>query len=185
MLTYVLFILVIIITFLITLKIMFINRYKKQIKKEHKRTEQYKNKALQLEKMIEGQTRRKSFRIDVHLDDCRFEIADVKRDLEKPLQEIAGRGIVRDLSFDGLRLQSEVDLPVKAAITLQISFTFENEPFTFKGVLLRKEERINERAYTYGLRFTEADLRSQNEFNKLLMAKELEIRNQLLKGMKG
>lgn len=183
MLAYVTIALVVVITLLITLEIVFINRYKKQLTEEHKRSEQFENKAAQLEQLIKGQTRRKSFRVDVHIEDCHFEIIEAARRKMHDLEVSSGKGVIKDLSFDGLRLETPIDLPVKDAVTMNVKFMFEQKPFVFKGVLLRKEERVNEHSFAYGLRFTEADLRTKNEFNKLLMAKDLELRNKLLREM--
>lgn len=180
MLAYIIIAFVIVVTGLITAKIVFISRYKKQLLQEHKRSKQFEDKALQLEQLIKGQTRRSSFRVDVHVEECQFEIIDAARRKIHELEVSSGQGVIKDLSFDGLRLETSIDLPVKDAVTMSVEFTFEDKPFTFKGVLLRKEERVNEQSFAYGLRFTEADLRMKNEFNKLLMAKDLELRNKLL-----
>lgn len=180
MLMYTIIAFVIVVTTLLTAKIIFINRYKRKLEQEYKRSEQFESKAKQLEQLIKGQTRRSSFRVDVHVDECHFKIVEAKRRKLGELEVSGGKGVIKDLSFDGLRMETPIDLPVKDAVTLSIQFTFEDKPFTFKGVLLRKEERVNEHSFAYGLRFTEADLRMKNEFNQLLLAKDLELRNKLL-----
>lgn len=177
---YVTIILVGVITLLITGKIILINRYKKQLIEEHKRSEEFESKAMQLEQIIKGQTRRKSFRVDVHIEECQFEIIESARCNLHSMEVSKGKGVIKDLSFDGMRLETSLDLPVKDAVTLNVKFIFEDKPFEFNGVLLRKEERVNKQVYAYGLRFTKTNLRMKNEFNQLLMAKDLELRNKML-----
>src|SRR5690625_41990 len=175
--------LVFVILSLITLIIYFIFEYKRHLNQKDAQIKKLSQKIDDFEKRLKEKDRRNSFRLEADIEKCKFQILKIG---DKEIDLIKGRiglGIIRDVSFTGLRLESEFDLPVKDVVEVKLEFEFENHELELKGLLLRKEEHINNKNFIYGIKLIETDARMQNHFNKIIRNKELENRRNLISGI--
>lgn len=133
-----------------------------------------------LDKKLKDKERRKSFRLKVDIEECEFQILKIGNKNIDRVKDRKGIGIIKDLSFTGLRLESAYDLPVKDVVEIKLEFEFDEHELELKGVLIRKEEHIYKGKFIYGIKFIETNKKTQTEFNKLLRNKELENRRKKL-----
>lgn len=135
---------------------------------------------VSLEEKLKDKERRNFLRLPIGNEVCKFyilKIGDKDIDLVKNRM---GEGIISDISFTGLHLESIYNLPVKDAVEIKMEFEFDNHEFEIRGLLMRKEEHINSNKLIYGVKFIEAETRAQNDLNKLIRNKELEKRRKML-----
>lgn len=150
--------------------------YKRELNTKKKQIENLTENLDDLNEKLQEKDRRKSFRLKTESEECEFQILKIG---DKNINLIKGRkgsGVISDVSFTGLRLESEFDLPVKDVVEIELVFEFNNYPVELKGLLVRKEENINNSNFTYGVKLIETDQKKQNDFNKLVRDKELENR---------
>jgi hypothetical protein len=103
---------------------------------------------------------------------CRWAICRVG---ERKVQELYVEGIVLDLSAGGVRMQTELDLPIRQGIELVVCFQLEGEEFRFMANILRKiDTRSN---YEYACEWVDI---SEDERQKLL-----QILNRLVLSRRG
>ena len=78
-----------------------------------------------LDKKLKDKERRKSFRLKVDIEECEFQILKIGNKNIDRVKDRKGFGIIKDLSFTGLRLESAYDLPVKDVVEIKLEFEFD------------------------------------------------------------
>ncbi len=110
--------------------------------------------------------RRRGFRVTLTDTDCYFTLADSNDKNLEPLRNKKGKGWVRDISWIGIKMACQYDLPIRKGIILQIEFTIKNEEFTVLGKIVRKEDLMNE--FNYGIEFTDMKVSEQQKLYQVL-----------------
>ncbi|XJZ27516.1 PilZ domain-containing protein [Bacillota bacterium Lsc_1132] len=127
-----------------------------------------------LQAKLKEKERRESFRVKLLEQECTFEIIDFDDKLLEQLKHRQGKGEIRDISRTGLKLICDYDLPVRKHIFLQLYFLLQDEEFSFKGKIVRKEELMND--IIYGIEFIEADSTEQQRLYQVIQKLEIERR---------
>jgi c-di-GMP-binding flagellar brake protein YcgR len=115
---------------------------------------------------------REAFRVDILMEECVFDVVKIgNNSLDNSLGK---RGKVRDLSFSGMKLISDVDLPVREHVLIRLKISVKDEQFELLGVIKRKEEYDLRSKIVYGIEFKNVDEAHKTALYQLLNAIEVE-----------
>lgn len=125
--------------------------------------------------------KREAFRVDVDIlmEECEFDVVKI-RDI--PVKNNVGnRGKVKDLSFGGMKLISEVDLPAREHVLLRLKITIKDQRFELLGEIKRKEEYDLNSEFVYGIKFNHIDEEDKQALYQLLNTIEARRKKKQLK----
>jgi c-di-GMP-binding flagellar brake protein YcgR len=115
---------------------------------------------------------REAFRVDILMEECVFDVVKIgKTSLDN---NKGNKGKVRDLSFSGMKLISDVDLPAREHVLLSLKIIVRDEQFELLGVIKRKEEYDLRSKIIYGIEFKNVDQTHKTALYQLLNAIEVE-----------
>lgn len=145
-----------------------------QMKEKNSEINELQTSVKNLENKLEVQESR-AFRLRLFEHSCTFEFIEFGDPKLSRLKHRQGEGIIRDISSTGLQLITDLDLPVRKEITLQMTFAIEGEKFVLPGKLVRKEEGMKQLAY--GLEFISMSMKDQQRLIRVLQKLEIKRRN--------
>ncbi|TFB13288.1 PilZ domain-containing protein [Filobacillus milosensis] len=115
---------------------------------------------------------RKAFRVNLPLEKCEFEIVKVGE--EPGILNKYEQGKIKDLSMGGMKLITEIDLPVRKHVVLTLFFNLYGKEYKLNGIVKRKNEFHLESKFTYGIEFKNVDSRTKRTLYRLLNNIEIE-----------
>lgn len=148
--------------------------YMRQLRRKDDQIYLLKESLTDLKAKLRDTERRRAFRINLLDQVCIFEFIDFGDKLLEPLMQRKGEGKIKNIGRTGIKLSCEFDLPVRKQIFLQLYFVLDDEEFTFKGKIIRKEELMNE--IIYGIDFIEADPKEEQRLLQVIQRMEIERR---------
>lgn len=148
--------------------------YQRQLRKKLDPINALQESLADLQAKLKEKERRENFRVKLLEQECTFELIDFGDKLLERLKHRQGEGKIRDISRTGLKLICDYDLPVRKHIFLQLHFMLQDEEFSFKGKIVRKEELMND--IIYGIEFIEADSNEQQRLFQVIQKLEIERR---------
>ena len=151
--------------------------YVRQLRKKDREINLLKESLTDLQAKLKDMERRRAFRIKLIDQKCIFGLIDFGDKLLEPLRHKKGEGKIKDISHTGIKLSCEFDLPVRKQIVLQLQFVLDNEEFSFKGKIVRKEELMNE--INYGIDFIEADPKEKQRLYQVIQRMEIQRRKKM------
>ena len=117
-----------------------------------------------------GPLKRKDFRISLD-QECTIEFIEFEN---KQLNKLLHKKIVchlENISVSGVKILSELNLPVKPKIIVSINFYIKNKEFNLIGEIVRQEVHTQKNLFGYGIRFINMNhieqkklLRTLNEY---------------------
>lgn len=146
----------------------------KQLRKKDDQINLLKEALKDLQAKLKDKEKRRAFRVTLLDGKCIFEFIDFGDKLLEPLRHRKGEGKIKDISRTGMKMSCEIDLPVRKQIFLQLRFVIDDEEFSFKGRIVRKEELLNE--IIYGIDFIEADPKEEQRLYQVIQRMEIERR---------
>lgn len=151
--------------------------YLRQLRKKDEQINLLKESLADLQAKLKDKERRRAFRIKLLDQVCIFEFIDFGDKLLEPLKHRKGEGKIKDISCTGMKLSCEFDLPVRKQIVLQLGFVLDDEEFSLKGKIVRKEELMNE--INYGIDFIEAAPKEKQRLLQVIQRMEIERRKKI------
>lgn len=148
--------------------------YVRQLRKKDDQIDLLKESLTDLQAKLKDKERRRAFRIKLLDQVCIFEFIDFGDKSLEPLKQRKGQGKIKNISRTGIKLSCEFDLPVRKQIVLQLHFVLDDEEFSFKGKIVRKEELMNE--IIYGIDFIESDPKEEKRLLQVIQRMEIERR---------
>ncbi|PWA12761.1 PilZ domain-containing protein [Pueribacillus theae] len=117
----------------------------------------------------------RAFRLKLFEQECIFELIDFGDKLLEGLKHKTGKGKILDISHTGMKLNSELNFPVRKEIFLQLYFELQKEKFSLKGKIVRKEEFLND--FSYGIQFIGVNPVEEQRLYMLIQKIEIEKRS--------
>jgi len=142
----------------------------KELKKKDKKIDKLSKKVKE---MKEDTNSREAFRVNFFIKKCAYSILEIAN--QTSIDNSWKEGEIRDLSFKGMKLISDFDLPVKKRVKLKIKFNLGDEDFTLVGIIVRQEIYKDEPQMIYGIQFMN-DTQNQKALFKVLNKVEIENR---------
>ena len=91
----------------------------------------------------------KRFIIPKEFQECTFQV--IRFGEMRQLPKNPAKGILKDISVGGLRLESQLDFPVRREVDIRISFKLAEQEFNLYGNLAWKlEDKVK---FNYGVKF--------------------------------
>jgi len=150
---------------------------KKQIRQRDIHINNLMESLAGLQMKLKDKERRKAYRLKLTEQKCFFELIDFGDPLLNKLKHRESEGLLKDVSRTGAQFTCPIDLPVRKEIILQIYFSLQDEAFSFKGKIVRKEEQLQH--ITYGVHFIDIDEAEQQRHVRRLQKMEI-VRRKLL-----
>lgn len=164
---------VLLISLFVVLLVVLRRKYKKEIIQKDKLIKNLTARTEKLHEIIRGKERRGSFRLKVDID-CKFQpikIGDKKIEI---LKDDMHSGVINDISFTGLQLETTYNLEIKEMVEIWLDFELEHRKLQLKGLIVRKEDNIKKQNVVYGIKFVGNNMTTHNKLNQLIRLKEIE-----------
>lgn len=149
--------------------------YLRQLRKKDDQIDQLKESLTNLQAKLNETERRRGYRAKLLDQECVIELIDFSDKMLEPLRNRKGKGKIKNISPTGMKMSCEFDLPIQKQIVLLIHFVLNDEEFTFKGKIVRKEVLMNE--IIYGIDFFGADPKEEQRLLQVINRMEIERRN--------
>ena len=128
---------------------------RRELKKRNMKIHELQESVNSLQMQLENKEKRKTFRVKLLKQKCTFTITDFGDPKFEILKNKKSEGEIIDVSSTGMKISCPLDLPIKKKVIFQLDFTLQEEPFSFKGKIIRKEETIEDTIYA--IRFINAE----------------------------
>ncbi|CCQ98342.1 conserved hypothetical protein [[Clostridium] ultunense Esp] len=140
--------------------------YKKKLSEKDEQIISMEESLDELQTKVKEMEKRRGFRVKLTDTECSFTLIDSNDKNLEPLKNKKGKGWVRDISWTGIKMACQYDLPIRKGIILQIEFAIKDEEFTVLGKIVRKEDLINE--FHYGIEFIDMKVSEQQKLYQVL-----------------
>lgn len=152
--------------------------FKRQVSRKDSQINELLKSLSDQQAKLKDEEKRQAFRMKLLEQKCALEFVDFGDESLEKLKHRKVEGQIKDISRTGIKLICEFDLPVRKQITLQLNFVLQDEDFSFKGKIVRKEEKLND--ITYGIEFIEVGEKEQQQLFKVLQTMEIERKGKIV-----
>lgn len=157
----------------ITVLLQFLSN-KKEMRQKDTQINQLLKQMKQLRDQVEHVNHRETFRVDLADENCLFQVMNVE-----VLKNRTGTAKIKDISVNGLKISCNYDFPLKNEVIIKLEFKLQEEPFSFKAILLRKEAHIDNPDIIYGVQFVEMSSGERERLQICLNKLEIQRRDKL------
>jgi c-di-GMP-binding flagellar brake protein YcgR len=151
--------------------------FRNKVKKQNNQIADMQHLLDDLQEQLKEKEKRDAFRLKLLYDPCHLEITDLGDPALEELIHKKAEGKIVDISQTGLKIICGLDLPVRKRIALNVNFKLLNHEFSFKGNVVRKEERLDN--IIYGIEFAGNDPKEEQTLLNLLQKIEIERRKKM------
>lgn len=144
---------------------------------EQRKRSQNLEEIVKLSKVVEKQkktikefeNKREAYRLDVSNEKCSMIFPDIHIPGCEELSRETMIGHMKNISFTGIKVAAEFDVPIRDKLTIHIYFEYRGEKFDCEAIFLRKEEYLHQIPHLlYGLRFLRMDSKMQERLKLVL-----------------
>lgn len=140
----------------------------RRLRKKNKEIERLRAFFEKEEDQAQSVNRRDFFRVEMSGESCRLEVLDAGDPTLDAIKNKRGEAQLLDISVTGAKINCRYDLPVRKKVLVQLHVTLREETFSFKGVLLRKEQQLDQSRVVYGIEYVDPDREDQKRLNVIL-----------------